>query len=200
MVKYACPPQSASGAGTFANNLVGFQLVQGGGLTNSNFLFSEGVVTRVVRNFDAGVFSDPISLNDLQIESETQSQDIFDKNFKLYPNFVKSNILNFTNYGPLTKRLQEAALGIVNYFPAAIEINKYYNDFTTGNTATSIQFNDSNNFTTLTLNCDLFRNPFGIDYTFNAEENIKNLGYSVSKYRNFTSYFESYTKVKEMVD
>jgi hypothetical protein len=195
MVKYTCPPQSASGAGTFANNLVGFQLVQGGGLTNSNFLFSEGVVTRVVRNFDAGVFSDPISLNDLQIDSDTQSQDIFDKNFRLYPNFVKSNILNFTNYGPLTKRLQEAALGIVNYFPAAIEINKYYNDFTTGSTATSIQFNDSNNFTTLTLNCDLFRNPFGIDYTFNAEENIKNLGYSVSKYRNFTSYFESYILV-----
>lgn len=195
MVKYACPPQSASGSGTFANNLVGFQLVQGGGLTNSNFVFSEGVVSRVVRNYDGGVFSEPISLNDLNISSDGKSQDIFNKNFRLYPNFVKSNILNFTNYGPLTKRLQEAALGIVNYFPAGIEISKYYSDFTTGNTATNIEFDSENNFTTLTLNCDLFRNPFGIDYTIDAKQNISELSYSVSKYRNFTENFSSYILV-----
>ena len=195
MIKYACPPQSASGNGTFANNLVGFQLVQGGGLTNSNFVFSEGVVTRIVRNFEGGVFSEPVSLNDLNVNSDAKSQDIFNKNFRLYPNFVKSNILNFTNYGPLSKRLQEAALGIINYFPAGIEVSKYYSDFTTGNTATSIQFNDESNITTLILNCDLFRNPFGIDYTINAAQNISELGYSVSKYRNFYEYFSSYVLV-----
>ncbi len=33
IVKYKCPPQTASGEGTFSDDLVGFQLVAGGGLT-----------------------------------------------------------------------------------------------------------------------------------------------------------------------
>jgi hypothetical protein len=195
MVKYACPPQSASGDGSFANNLVGFQLVQGGGLTNSNFEFSQGVVARVVRNYEAGVFSEPISLKDLQISNLEKSESIFNKNFRLYPNFDKTNILNFTNYGSLTKRLEDAALGIINYFPAAIETNKFYNDFTTGYTATDVEYDGDGDITKLVLNCNLFRNPFGIDYSDNATENIENLSYSVSEYRNFKEKYRSYTLV-----
>ena len=94
MAKYTCPPQKPSGSGTFADNLVGFQLVQGGGLTNSNFVFSSGVVAKKNRTFQSGTFSEPQTLQSLGDKSEAQSVNIFDKNFKIYPNFDETNILN----------------------------------------------------------------------------------------------------------
>ena len=192
MAKYTCPPQKPSGSGTFADNLVGFQLVQGGGLTNSNFVFSSGIVAKKNRTFQIGTFSEPQTLQSLGDKSEAQSVNIFDKNFRIYPNFDETNILNFTNYGPLSKRFEDAALGIVNFFPAAIEVKKYYSDFTTGYTATNIQFDSTGNNTTLDINIELIRNPFDIDYSVNAKTNIKNLSYSVSKYRDITVYYRSY--------
>ena len=62
--KFTCPPQ-ASGQGSFSDNLVGFQLTTGGGLTQANFEFSTGVVEKVNRTFNTGTFSDPVSLDSL---------------------------------------------------------------------------------------------------------------------------------------
>ena len=74
MSKYACPPQSPSGAGTFSDALVGLQLTQGGGLTLANFSFTNQITEKVNRNFDTGVFSEPISLSDLNITTTAQAQ------------------------------------------------------------------------------------------------------------------------------
>ena len=52
--KYICPPTPATGAGTFSDNLVGFQLVTGGGLTQGNFQFTTGVTEKTNRNFNTG--------------------------------------------------------------------------------------------------------------------------------------------------
>ena len=38
--KFTCPPQGPSGASSFSDDLVGFQLVTGGGLTQGNFEFA----------------------------------------------------------------------------------------------------------------------------------------------------------------
>ena len=59
--KYTCPPQTASGSGTFSDNLVGFQLVQGGGLTQGNFEFTNSITEKTNRDFTTGVFSNPIN-------------------------------------------------------------------------------------------------------------------------------------------
>jgi len=80
MVKYKCPPQGPTGASTFSDNIVGLQLVQGGGLTNANFDFTTTVVEKVNRSFDIGTFSTPISLNDLGIDLGKSFQ-IFQNNF-----------------------------------------------------------------------------------------------------------------------
>ena len=37
---YKYPPRPSSGAGTFSDNIVGLQIVNGGGLTQGNFDFS----------------------------------------------------------------------------------------------------------------------------------------------------------------
>ena len=84
--KFTCPPQ-ASAQGSFSDNLVGFQLTSGGGLTQGNFEFTTGVVEKVNREFNTGTFSDPISLDSLNIGSISQSKAIFENNFKVYPNF-----------------------------------------------------------------------------------------------------------------
>jgi S-formylglutathione hydrolase FrmB len=81
--KFTCPPQPASGAGTFSNNLVGLQLVAGGGLTQGNFEFTQSASEKVNRTFNTGTFSQPINLEGLGLESVAQSRAIIEKNFKV---------------------------------------------------------------------------------------------------------------------
>ena len=60
--RFRYPPAPPNGSGTFSDNLVGFQIVDGGGLTQGNFEFTTSVVEKVNRKFNTGVFSDPINL------------------------------------------------------------------------------------------------------------------------------------------
>jgi len=192
MSKYTCPPQKASGADTFADNIVGLQIVQGGGLTQGNFEFSSSVLEKVNRSFDTGVFSQPISLKNLNIPNVAKAQDIFDVNFKVYPNFDETNVLSFVGYGPLNKRFSAAVTNIINYFPAAIEISQNRPNFKTGTTATNIIYDSVEDITTLDINIGTIRNPFGIDFTTLATQNLSKLDYEVSKYRNLSAYFIDY--------
>ena len=139
--KYTCPPQKASGAGTFSDELVGFQLVQGGGLTQGNFEFTTSVTEKVNRNFNTGVFSNPINLEGLGVNSIDESKALFENNFKVYPNFDLSQITNFTLYGSMVKRMSVSVEKIINYFPGAIESNFLGKDYTTGPSATNIIYN-----------------------------------------------------------
>ena len=47
---YKCPPTPSSGTGTFSDDLVGFQLVTGGGLTQANFSFTTSITEKVNRD------------------------------------------------------------------------------------------------------------------------------------------------------
>ena len=101
--KYICPPQPATGAGTFSDDLVGFQLVQGGGLTQGNFEFTQTIAEKTNRTFEIGAFSEPITLETLNIDSVLQSKEIVAKNYEVYPNFDLTDVTNFTLYGSLSK-------------------------------------------------------------------------------------------------
>jgi hypothetical protein len=52
--KFLCPPPAASGSGTFSDDLVGLQLVTGGGLTQGNFQFTSAIFERDTQTFDIG--------------------------------------------------------------------------------------------------------------------------------------------------
>ena len=93
--KYTCPPQPPSGLGTFSDNLVGLQLVDGGGLTQGNFQFIVSSNEKVNRNFNLGTFSEPISLDTLSIQSIEESISIFQQNFRVYPNYDLLDVSNF---------------------------------------------------------------------------------------------------------
>ena len=100
---YKCPPQPASGQGTFSDNLVGLQLVDGGGLTQANFEFTTNITEKQNRTFSIGSFSDPISLDSLNIGTIEESKKLIADNFRVYPNFDLSQVTNFTMFGSFEK-------------------------------------------------------------------------------------------------
>ena len=104
--KFRYPPAPNNGGDTFSDNIVGLQLVDGGGLTQGNFEFTTYVTEKVNRTFDTGVFSDPISLLDLDVQSVDKAKELIAKNYRVYPNYDVSQVTNFSLYGSLRKRLQ----------------------------------------------------------------------------------------------
>jgi hypothetical protein len=192
MSNFVCPPQRPSGAGTFSDNLVGLQLVQGGGLTFANFTFSTTFSDKSNRNFYTGDFSGPQTLESLNISSVAAASQINQVNFKIYPNFDEENVLNFVAYGSLSKRFSSAILNVVNHFPASFDVNSFRPSFTTGITAYNVYYNSEEDFTTFSVDVENIRNPFRVDFSTDSERYIKSLDFEVSKYRDFTKYFQSY--------
>src|SRR6056300_429045 len=190
--KYRYPPAPPSGQDTFSPNLVGFQLVDGGGLTQGNFEFTTSVVEKVNRSFNTGVFSSPISLDDLNVDGLLESRVIAAKNYRVYPNYDISQVTNFTLYGSLQKRFSTSVTKIINYFPAAIQVDNQYYDYSTANTASNISYDLQENLTTFTVDVTRFKNPFDIDYSVNATRNISVRPLEVSPLRNLTTQYSKY--------
>ena len=193
VVKYSYPPQGPSGEGTFSDNIVGLQTVTGGGLTQGNFEFTTTTNEKVNRTFNTGVFSTPITLDSMGVGSVEESKSIFEKNFKVYPNFDLSQITNFTQYGSMVKRMSVSIENIINYFPAAIESTLMGIDYTTGVTADNIVFYPSVNMTKIELSVDRIRNPFGIDFSTNSSRNLELKETEVSPLRNMITQYSKYS-------
>lgn len=187
------PPRPSSGAGTFSDDIVGLQLVTGGGLTQANFEFTVSVTEKVNRQFLIGAFSDPISLDTLKINSVLESKEIIARDFRVYPNFDLSEISKFTLFGPLTKRMESSVQKIIHFFPAAIEISQSRFDATTGLTAFNCVYNNLENTTSFDVNIKYINNPFGIDFSVNSDRNISLLEYQVSPLRNLTDNYSKYS-------
>ena len=191
--KFRYPPAPPNARGTFSDNLVGLQLVDGGGLTQANFEFTTNVVEKVNRTFDTGVFSNPISLNDLDFNSIEESKIVLAKNFKVYPNYDISQVTNFAMYGSLRKRMSSSVTNIVNFFPAQYLVDKIYYDYNTGYTAYNISYDDVEGLTTFDIDVTRFKNPFDIDYSENSDRNISVRPFEVSPLRNLTRHFLKYS-------
>jgi hypothetical protein len=190
--KFTCPPQ-VSGEDTFSDNLVGFQLVAGGGLTQGNFNFTTAVTEKVNRTFSTGVFSNPMSLDSMGITDINQAKAIIENNFKVYPNFDLTQVTNFTLYGSMAKRMSSAITTIISYFPAAIESTLIAINYTTGTTATNISYNNVSNETSFDLDISRIRNPFEIDFTTNSTKNLQLKEIKVSPLRDLTTAYTFYS-------
>ena len=201
------PPAPPVGSNTTFNNIVGFQLVTGGGLTQGNFEFTTAIYEKVNRNFDLGVFSQLYNLENLNIEDIEQTKKIIQKNFSVYPNFDISQVTSFTLYGSLQKRLSASVTKIISYYPAALDVRNQTLSLTTGYTAINITFDPIENLTTFDVNVPWITNPFDIDFSTNARRNLQVRPIKVSKYRDITNnyqdfslYFSSVTTEYPLVD
>ena len=84
--KYFYPPTPGNGSSTFSDNIVGLQTVNGGGLTLGNFDFTASVTEKVNRTFNVGAFSEPITLDNMNIADVLESRRILATQFRVYPN------------------------------------------------------------------------------------------------------------------
>jgi hypothetical protein len=187
------PPRPSSGNGTFSDNIVGLQTVDGGGLTQGNFEFTTSITEKINREFNTGVFSNPISLNDLDLNTVQEAKTIIAKEFKVYPNYDLSEVTKFNLYGSLTKRLSVSIQKIINFFPASLDVRLINSDFSTGYTAINVVYDSIENTTTFNIDVIKLNNPFDIDYSKNAERNISAREYVVSPLRNLTKEFRKYS-------
>jgi hypothetical protein len=190
--KYFYPPVPGSGAATFSDNIVGLQTVQGGGLTQGNFEFTTGVTEKVNRKFNVGAFSEPMTLDSMNIEDLAESRRIMATQFRVYPNYDVSQVLNFSMYGALSKRFSVSVLHIINYFPAAIDVMFNNMSFVTASTAYNISYDSVQNETYFKVNVDRFNNPFDIDYSYSASTNLSAREITVSPYRNLYDTYLDY--------
>jgi hypothetical protein len=191
--KFLYPPAPPVGSDTPFGNIVGLQLTTGGGLTQGNFEFTPSIYEKVNRKFDQGIFSKKYNLENLDITDILQTKKLIQENFQVYPNFDISQVTSFTVYGSLQKRISASITKIINYFPAALEVNFKTLSLTTGLTATNIVYDPIENLTTLEVNAPFARNPFDIDYSVNASRNIEVRPMKVSPYRNMTNNFNDFS-------
>jgi hypothetical protein len=189
--KFLCPPQESTGS--FSDNLVGFQIVDGGGLTQGNFTFTTASFEKVSRTFATGVFSDPFTLENLNIPSIEQSKLLVEKNFNVVPNFDLSQITSFSLYGSFSKRLSASVTKIINYFPAGLQVDTQNYSLFTGNTAFNVSYDSVEDETTFDVNISLIKNPLDIDYSLNATKNLSVRPVKVSDYRNLTVNYNKFS-------
>jgi len=189
--KLFCPPQS-SAANQFSNNLVGVQLVTGGGLTQANFNFTTGISEKQNRTFTIGTFSDPINLESMNIQSQVEAADILANNYRVYPNYDLSQVTNFTQYGSLVKRLSVSVTKIINFFPGGLEVNSVTPKFEKQETAINISYDKQADDTTLEIYLSSIQNPFEIDYSETAETNMMFYELPVSPLRNMKIEYKKY--------
>lgn len=190
--KYFYPPRPGNGAGTFSDNIVGLQTVNAGGLTLGTFDFTSNVTEKVNRKFNVGAFSELISLENLNIEDVFESRRIQASNFRVYPNYDVSQVLNFSLYGSLAKRFEVSVTKIINFFPAALEIVFTNLNSTTGATAINISYDPIEDETFFEVNLDRIINPFDIDYSVSASTNIAAREIVQSYLRNLTDSYLDY--------
>ena len=192
--KFTCPPQS-SAANEFSNNLVGVQLVTGGGLTQANFNFTTNITEKQNRTFNIGTFSDPINLESINIENNVEAAEILANNYRVYPNYDLSQVTNFTQYGSLVKRFSVSITKIINFYPAGLEVPPNTSKFITQETAFNISHDSVEDDTTFEVLISSIRNPFDIDYTVNAETNMMFNEMEVSSLRNMKLEYKKYALV-----
>ena len=191
--KYRYPPAPPAGSESFSPDLVGFQVVEGGGLTQGNFEFTTAVVEKVNRTFDTGVFSIPYTLENLQIESIEESKRLQAKEYGVYPNYDISNVTNFSLYGSLQKRFSASVLKVINFFPAGLEVDRVFTDYTTANTASNISYDAIDDETTFDIDVTRIKNPLDIDYSVNADRNVQLRPMAVHPLRNMTRNYLKYS-------
>jgi hypothetical protein len=189
----------ASGADTPFDNIVGLQTVTGGGLTQGNFEFDISLSEKNNRTFNIGVFGDPISLDVLGLTSVNESRELQSKEYRVFPNIDLSLVTNFTLYGSLRKRLEVSVQRILGFFPAGLQIDFLDLDYSTGNTAYNISYNQISDLTTLTINVSKIQNPFSIDYSSRSRINLQNRESEFSPIRDLTNRFRDYVLVVEGV-
>jgi len=187
----------ASGNDTFGGGLVGMQFANNnefGGdpfLTLGNFSIVKDI--SVIQTSVSGETNAPVSYtqesisNTLGVQPNNLSNYVEDK-LKPKFNVDTSNVSRFVLFSSLKERIKNGLVEIITNFPAAIKIE--YLGQNIRNVVSYIE-NRNNNTSTITINSNAIRNPFGIEY--NTTGTTLNDYDDRAIIRNFSKYYTNYT-------
>ena len=167
--RFRYPPAPPNGEGTFSDNLVGNQWVDGTSqMSNGNFTVTENYESPQQTNFSLGGFSDPITLESMGVDNTENIK--LTNSLEIFVNYDTSDLSNMVLYGSLNKRLSVAVENVINSFPAAVFVDGIDVNNNTGNaTAYNISYDSINDRTTFRTQVDYLSNPFNIEFTTNGE-------------------------------
>ena len=158
------PRLAASGADTFADQLVGVQITNGTSqLTNTNFALDNVVVQKDNKTFKTGAFSKFFNFDNLNVQVSgvtTQTQEQIDQ--QIVFNNSKADAGANSLFGSLASRISVDIQQIIDSFPAALYVDPSSNKGTNTYTAFNISYNSNLKFTTLNIEAAKFYNPLDI--------------------------------------
>lgn len=155
-----------SGADTFSDNLVGFQVVDGvSQMTNTSFNIDRIIPEKDSKTFHTQPFSDFLTLDTISKEDAqkstvgTTSTSTSSDKIKFYD--AKDDAAKST-FGSLSSRLKVSVQNIIINFPAALYVDSNSPIKTTNFTAESIVYDNKTKVTTFQTQLSLIFNPFDI--------------------------------------
>jgi len=188
------PNQYASGAETFSDNLVGFQVVDGvSQMTNTSFNIDRIIPEKDSKTFQTQPFSDFLTLD--TINQEESQQDT--TNTTTSSSTKTSDKIKFYDakddgskslFGSLSRRLNVAVNNIITKFPAALYVDIDSPIKTTNLSAESVVYDLKTKQTTFQVQNSLIFNPLDI-LLVEPKSNTKPT--TTNTIRNF---YSSYTK------
>jgi hypothetical protein len=190
-VRYKIPSKAASGAQTFADNLVGVQITDGTSqLTNTNFALDKFYPEKDSKDFKTSPFSNFFVLDDLKIETSapTTTSGTKPKDEKIR---FKGGIDDASKalFGSLAARISVSIGNIITAFPAGIYLDSSTATATTPYTASGITYDEILKITTLYVETNMFYNPFDIVY---VAPNSNTLPATSNALRNLFSAYKNY--------
>ena len=185
------PSQAASGADTFSDNLVGFQITDGSSLmTMTNFAIDNTIPERDSKTFHTQPFSDFITLDNLNQETAAVTTILtgstVDPTLKFYGT---KDDASKSLFGSLTSRLSVSVTNIISKFPAALFVDGTNPIGVNNLTAESITYDPYSNTTQFKIQSSIIYNPFDISLVApnsldipDTDNNIRNLYSSYTLY------------------
>ena len=191
MANLTCPPSPGNGAGTFSDKLVGYQITDGTAqFTMGNFSITNSTSSKQNREFEIGVFTGAITLENLNVESLEEATFFTNNTLKVFFNYNKTKVTNFTLYGSLRERLRVAVQQILYNFPAALNIVNTQPGFIPTLTFSAYTYDRTSDEATFIVPYTSILNPFNIEFT--KKGNLPTTNDNLSPLRNFTKEFKNY--------
>jgi len=188
------PNQYASGAETFSDNLVGFQVVDGvSQMTNTSFNIDRVIPEKDSKTFQTQPFSDFLTLDTIQQEESQQDT----TNTTTSTSTKTSDKIKFYDakddgskslFGSLSRRLNVAVNNIITKFPAALYVDIESPIKNTNLSAESIVYDLKTKQTTFQIQNSIIFNPFEI-LLIEPKSNTK-----LTTTNTIRNFYSSYTK------
>jgi hypothetical protein len=188
MAKRKVPSQASSGADTFSDNLVGYQITDGSSqLTNTNFAIDAIIPEKDTKKFTTSSFSDFLTLEDLKEESTIGNASERKTNVVRFKS--SKNDGNKSLFGSLKLRILASLKNIIKKYPAALYADKNSPISTGPITAKNISYDGTFGTTNLDVESSMLYNPYDIKLVSPVTNLISNIENPI---RDFYSSYKKY--------